>query len=290
MVILDRLVHIRTLILHGAKVMCNTACNPINKIERVRISVDPNVRIEASFQQTSLHLIDSLIQAVGVYHVADRGHRHSGGISVVTFLINYGQSPTPHKAWGVKDEVAELALHALHQKILSCVRRCDELLAAVETVHMPLVPPCIDVQSELSNASCIDYEKVTRVQHSLERFRGKWEVLHDLFVVPTDHQVIATGMELRSLTVSGACNQLMNTTFYFIGTRCDRTLWQSLTGLYMYFMDGTGQEGWYCGYSCDPSKSFASHPSIVAMSPPPREWDCRLLGRIDADMIVISNS
>ena len=95
MVVVSRVDYCRVLLQRGAKVVCTLTSNPATAIEKVKIVIDPNVRIEPYLQTGAVFCLDHVSQASISYHVADRRHKHSSGISEVCFYISRGAARGP---------------------------------------------------------------------------------------------------------------------------------------------------------------------------------------------------
>jgi hypothetical protein len=87
MVVAARIAYVRKLLEFGAKVSCSISFNPTTQVEKVRLLIDPTVHIDADWQVGAAIALDYLECASVHARIADRGHRHSSGISEVVFLI-----------------------------------------------------------------------------------------------------------------------------------------------------------------------------------------------------------
>jgi hypothetical protein len=67
----------------------NISANPTTSNEKFRLLVDPSVYVDPAHQQCVLSVLDAIHHAAKKFHVADRGHKHSSGVSEVTFHITH---------------------------------------------------------------------------------------------------------------------------------------------------------------------------------------------------------
>jgi hypothetical protein len=94
MVVKNRLAYLRQLASQGAKLTTTVSTNPATQIEKVRIIVEPDVKVLQACQCLTFMVLDMLSSACDIYHVADRGHRNSKGASEVVFYISHGKPAT----------------------------------------------------------------------------------------------------------------------------------------------------------------------------------------------------
>eukprot|EP00933_Yihiella_yeosuensis_P017374 TRINITY_DN14527_c0_g1_i1.p1 TRINITY_DN14527_c0_g1~~TRINITY_DN14527_c0_g1_i1.p1 ORF type:complete len:321 (-),score=27.71 TRINITY_DN14527_c0_g1_i1:118-1080(-) len=108
MVVQNRVAFLRNLLHHGAKLHASISSNPDTQIEKIKIWVDPAVRIDPLRQQCMTSILDMLDHACTHYHVADKGHKRSGGMSEVVFYISYGKvKQTEHSRQSALNASAE---------------------------------------------------------------------------------------------------------------------------------------------------------------------------------------
>ena len=90
MVVENRIAYLRKMVYFEAKATVTVSSNPSTGVEKVKVVVDPNLKIPAARQNFALQMFDALESACSMYRVADRGHKHSpesGGRSEVHFFI-----------------------------------------------------------------------------------------------------------------------------------------------------------------------------------------------------------
>ena len=108
MVVQNRVAFLRNLLHHGAKLHASISSNQDAQIEKIKIWVDPAVRIDPFRQQCMTSILDMLDHACTRYHVADKGHKRSGGMSEVVFYISCGKvKQTGHPRQSALDASAE---------------------------------------------------------------------------------------------------------------------------------------------------------------------------------------
>ena len=91
MVIKNRIAHLRRLLEMGAKITATVTSNPANSTEKIKLIVNPEVKIGMSHQFLVSQVLVMLDQCCDNAYVADRGHRHSNGHSEVCFYVNHGK-------------------------------------------------------------------------------------------------------------------------------------------------------------------------------------------------------
>ena len=94
MVVDGRIAFCRSLLRRGARFTCSVTTNPATAMEKVKLLIDSSVVVAPELQGGAHSVLDFLATASSLYAVADRGHRHSNGISEVSFLISRGVVPT----------------------------------------------------------------------------------------------------------------------------------------------------------------------------------------------------
>ena len=99
MVVSERLRYLRCLLSRGAKVSCSVTSNPSTGVQKIKVMVDPSVRVEPHLQMCTAMVLDIVETALHHYAVADRGHKHSSGISQVCFFVSY-ELPKQGKMFG----------------------------------------------------------------------------------------------------------------------------------------------------------------------------------------------
>eukprot|EP00933_Yihiella_yeosuensis_P010717 TRINITY_DN11752_c1_g2_i1.p1 TRINITY_DN11752_c1_g2~~TRINITY_DN11752_c1_g2_i1.p1 ORF type:complete len:285 (-),score=44.71 TRINITY_DN11752_c1_g2_i1:172-1026(-) len=88
MVVKNRIAYLKGCLSHGAKLVASVTSNPKTGIQKVKIVVDPSTRIEPQKQWCANSVLDMVAHACDACHVADKGHRHSSGLSEVHFYIS----------------------------------------------------------------------------------------------------------------------------------------------------------------------------------------------------------
>lgn len=86
----SRIDYVRGLLFHGGKLTCTVNTNPTTEIEKIKMVINPAIRVEPSLQICAASLLNYVECAISTFCVADRGHRHSSGISEVIFYISRG--------------------------------------------------------------------------------------------------------------------------------------------------------------------------------------------------------
>ena len=95
MVVARRIDHIRQLVSQGTKVVASVSGNPSTQVQRVRFVITPRARVEPALQSGVCCLLDLLSNLPSGSSLADRGHKHSNGVSDVTFYITRNSSSVP---------------------------------------------------------------------------------------------------------------------------------------------------------------------------------------------------
>ena len=75
------------LAMYGAQVSIAFSLNPKTGVQKAKVVIDPSSRVEPNAQGCLLSALDLLADMGNRYHLADRGHRHSGGKSEISFYI-----------------------------------------------------------------------------------------------------------------------------------------------------------------------------------------------------------
>ena len=88
MVVRNRIAYLSKLARDGAKLLFTVSVNPATGVQKFRVLCDKTVQVSMDMQFSSFAMLD-LLTALNLSHrVADRGHRHSNGISEVTFFAS----------------------------------------------------------------------------------------------------------------------------------------------------------------------------------------------------------
>ncbi len=145
MVVHARIRYLLNLLHHGAKLTAIVTSNAQTATQKVKILIDPSMRIEAKLQQCALSVLEMVQKANTEYYVADKGHMHTSGKSDVQFLTIYSDKTEVAPASALRslymdDDVAALALKGLQQKIAECEEHCATMLAPLgqSRPHPPL--------------------------------------------------------------------------------------------------------------------------------------------------------
>ena len=85
MVVLNRIAYLRELAGHGAKLLFTISVNPSTGVQKFKVLCDPTVQVFEDMQFSSFAILDLLSSFNSSHRVADRGHKHSNGISEITF-------------------------------------------------------------------------------------------------------------------------------------------------------------------------------------------------------------
>jgi hypothetical protein len=100
MVVAARISYIRSLLSHGAKVVCTVSLNRVTCVEKVKVIVDPAIHV-CTVQPGAEMMLDYLEHSSTTAHVADRGHKHSKGQSEIVFYISRPSSKQSGSAMNV---------------------------------------------------------------------------------------------------------------------------------------------------------------------------------------------
>ena len=84
---MNRIAYLRGLALHGAKLTFSVSINGSTGIQKVKVVVDPREHIPMQLQYCTISMLDWLLELNNTHHIADKGHRHSSGVSEVAFYI-----------------------------------------------------------------------------------------------------------------------------------------------------------------------------------------------------------
>ena len=87
MVVLNRIAYLRSLAQFGAKFVFSVSVNPVTGVQKIKVVVDPSCTIPLDQQFCTLNMLEFLAQLCFSHKVADKGHKHSSGISEVIFFI-----------------------------------------------------------------------------------------------------------------------------------------------------------------------------------------------------------
>ena len=87
MVVTNRVSYLRSLLMYGAKMTACISTNQDTFVQKIKLTVDPAIRVEPAHQGCILALLDMIQSLAGHAHIADKGHKHSSGISEVVFYL-----------------------------------------------------------------------------------------------------------------------------------------------------------------------------------------------------------
>jgi hypothetical protein len=85
MVVLNRISYLRGLAQNGAKLLITLSANAQTGVQKVKVLVDPKQR--SSNQSCALGMLDLVALWHKSHKIADKGHRHTNGMSEVSFYI-----------------------------------------------------------------------------------------------------------------------------------------------------------------------------------------------------------
>ena len=88
MVVANRIAYLRCLAQHGAKLTFSVSINENTGIQKVKVVVDPSQHIAMQLQFCTMGMLDWLMEICITHQVADKGHKHSSGMSEVGFYIS----------------------------------------------------------------------------------------------------------------------------------------------------------------------------------------------------------
>ena len=97
MVVLNRVAYLRNLAQCGAKLTFSVSVNPATGVQKFKVVIDTSVQIPIEQQCCSLYMLDLLSNLCVSHRVADKGHKHTSGISEVSFYITGGFAPEQQK-------------------------------------------------------------------------------------------------------------------------------------------------------------------------------------------------
>ena len=87
MVVLNRIAYLRGLAQFGAKFIFSVSVNPVTGVQKIKVVIDPSCTIPLDQQFCTLNMLEFLAQLCFSHKVADKGHKHTSGISEVAFFI-----------------------------------------------------------------------------------------------------------------------------------------------------------------------------------------------------------
>ena len=88
MVVKNRIAYLRRLLHHKAKINVSITTNPTTGVEKVKVVVDPSTPMGVAQQLLAAATLDMLDNACLERPVADKGHKHSNGVSEVQFFLS----------------------------------------------------------------------------------------------------------------------------------------------------------------------------------------------------------
>ena len=87
MVVLNRISFLRRLAELGAQCVFTVSVNSATGVQKVKVNINPSVRIPCAQQFCTLQMIEFLFSLCLTHVVSDKGHKHSNGKSEMVFYI-----------------------------------------------------------------------------------------------------------------------------------------------------------------------------------------------------------
>ena len=81
MVVLNRVAYLRNLEQYGAKLTFSVSVNPATGVQKFKVVIDTSILIPIEQQSCTLYMLDLLSNLCVSHRVADKGHKHTNGIS-----------------------------------------------------------------------------------------------------------------------------------------------------------------------------------------------------------------
>jgi len=134
MVVLNRIAYLRGLAQFGAKFIFSVSVNPETGVQKIKVVIDPSFTIPLDQQFCTLSMLEFLTQLCFSHKVADKGHKHTSGISEVIFFITAPSSSAAPPSSMVHAATDDSVVGVPHVKR---IRFLDDHVPAV-CAHVPL--------------------------------------------------------------------------------------------------------------------------------------------------------